>query len=319
MVWEINNICNERCQTCSFWREEESQFVLSRSQALRFIEQCASADVRTICFTGGEPFLRKDVFDLLEFAKLNGLQTEVITNGLLLTERKAKRVAQSRVDRLFISLDAAEASLNDALRGLQGDFDLTMTAIDHVKTVRRSPYPQIVLQATISTKNVDQLPGLAECALEKGVEGFCFNLAWDFEGTHFSLDEELMFDEDSIRKLELQLRQLLRKHKAILYPSDVYYQKLVEQIAHNEFSHLHPQGWNAPLMYVDAWGNAFTAADKKVPLGNVQDATAEALIKLTGQAAVGNNVPVVRPVNGFQKQKRIAKWMRPIVNGVKSF
>ena len=116
-------ICNLRCSHCfiSCSPDNHTLELLSREQVEGYLAEASDIGVKEVYFTGGEPFLHPEIFEILE-ATLAVAPTTVLTNGVLISERFAVRLGElaSASDyslEIRVSLDAPEEDANDAVRG----------------------------------------------------------------------------------------------------------------------------------------------------------------------------------------------------------
>ncbi len=281
--WEVIHQCNARCKTCLHWQGKPDPTILSTAEGKALIQQLAESGLLNLCFTGGEPLLRKDLTELIRYAKSQGLSASLLTNGLLITERRARDLVNSGLDTVFISLDAAEPRLNDELRGLPGYFDLALTAIDNLKAMRRNGGPDIIIKATVTRKNVRQLVPLAELARTKGIEGFSFQLAQRLEKAGLVVDKALLLNNHHRNGLIRELNRLTREYKQLLAGTLEYYETLADSLKQ-------PGAWKKyrpvtgfSYVLVDAWGNVFTCPAKLSKLGSIRETAFEEI--WYGQAA----------------------------------
>ena len=108
--------------------------------------------------TGGEPLLRRDLFDVIDLATARGLCPCVTTNGLLITEEVAREFGRRELVWLNVSLEGASAATNDAVRGA-GTFDRVM---EKLRTLRR--HARFTLAFTILSSNAHEVRACAELA-----------------------------------------------------------------------------------------------------------------------------------------------------------
>jgi len=128
MVWLATNVCNARCLHCSSNSNVRTPDELTTSEAHALMDQLADAGVLDVAFSGGEPLLRPDLFDILEHAHSRGLTTGVGSNGGHLTAAQAALLARSGIGRFQISLDGL-ATQHDRLRCWPGLFDRALHSI----------------------------------------------------------------------------------------------------------------------------------------------------------------------------------------------
>ncbi|MFQ5636709.1 MAG: radical SAM/SPASM domain-containing protein [bacterium] len=281
--WEVIHQCNASCQTCLHWQGKPDSNILSTTEGKTLIKQMAESGLLNLSFTGGEPLLRKDLVELIDYAKELGLFTSLMTNGLLITERRARQLLDVNLDTLYLSIDAADPALNDELRGLSGYFDLAMTAIDNLKSMRRNAAPKIILKTTISNKNVTQLIPLAQLAATKGVEGFSFQLAQIIENASFVFDDALLLNYENQKILIEQMNTLTKDYKQVLTGSSEYYEVLCDFLKRPESLNRYRPVTGFSYVQIDSWGNIFTSPAKVNRLGNIREKDFEEI--WYGQAA----------------------------------
>ena len=105
-------------------------YEMSGEEAVPFMEDLARFGVPVLLFSGGEPLLRKDLYDLADRARRLGLRTVISTNGTLIDQRAAERLAGIGLSYVGVSLDGMRAT-NDRFRGMEGAFDRAVSGIRH--------------------------------------------------------------------------------------------------------------------------------------------------------------------------------------------
>ncbi len=128
VVWNVTNACNLRCEHCFAASARPLPGELTTTEALDMIDQLADAGVFDLAFCGGEPFLRRDLFQLMAHASGRGMVTAVGSNGWLVTRRLLARVRDAGVTRFQVSLDGLEAT-HDRIRRRAGLFRRSVAAI----------------------------------------------------------------------------------------------------------------------------------------------------------------------------------------------
>ena len=172
--WHITDACNFRCRHCyqdDFGPDRELDL-----QALKLLSQrifqTARQQSKKVIFniTGGEPFLKKDLFELLAYldAQPEVFELAIITNGSLINQGVIKELRSiKKINQIKISLDGADAPSNDYIRG-EGSFERTIKAI---KLLRRYSSFSINLMLTVMKSNLDQVPGVFELCRALQVNG----------------------------------------------------------------------------------------------------------------------------------------------------
>lgn len=169
--------CNYDCVMCDLpqrdalrRREGMQEFDTARFRTL--IGEIAALGAAGIGFTGGEPLLRPDVFELLACARRHGLIARLNTNGYFLRDAEARRLIDSGADSVNISLDGATAATHDRIRNHSGAFERAITAINllHDMRQRRNAPLRIKVVAVLDEANVDEAAGLVTLSQELGAD-----------------------------------------------------------------------------------------------------------------------------------------------------
>lgn len=121
VTWAITHPCNLRCTHC-YDVVPEPRRDLDTDAALRLVDRLADAGVRFIAFSGGEPFLRRDLFDVMVRARGHGMQIGARSNGTRITPPVAARLRELDAAVVGVSFDGAGRASHDAVRG-EGAFD----------------------------------------------------------------------------------------------------------------------------------------------------------------------------------------------------
>jgi len=152
----ISGGCNLSCRHC--WITPDSAAHDMDTAGVRHaLHQCKDAGVSIIKLTGGEPFLRKDIFEIFDCMRDLDLTARVETNGTLITPAFAERLAQYKIQHISISLDSTDAVFHDTFRGKAGAFDAALAGISALQ--ENGFRPEVI--ASIYSANVDEVEKLA--------------------------------------------------------------------------------------------------------------------------------------------------------------
>jgi putative heme d1 biosynthesis radical SAM protein NirJ1 len=158
---------------------------LTTEEAKRFIDDLAEFNVPVLLFSGGEPLMRKDFFELAEYAAAKGIRPTLSTNGTLITREVAERIKKIGVGYVGISLDGLQ-EVNDKFRGKEGAFQAAMEGIQNCVAVGQ----RVGLRFTINHHNIQELDRIFDFIEEKGINRVCFyHLVYSGRGN-------AMMDED---------------------------------------------------------------------------------------------------------------------------
>lgn len=188
----------------------------------RLLDELADLGTFSVAFSGGEPFLRKDIFELFKHARSRGMTTSVNSNGLLITDAVAERIVGSGLDMIYLSLDGGCPETNDYIRGVPGSFEKTFTAIERLQKARKDR-PKIFINCTVNNRNVGELVDLVRRARAANVDGVTIQPAHNCEDMEFSLPDDLILSESSIPRFEEQLAILKRDYSDMFPMMDEYF------------------------------------------------------------------------------------------------
>jgi SynChlorMet cassette radical SAM/SPASM protein ScmE len=175
MDLEITTRCNLRCEYCShFTSAGDVGLDLPKEEWLRFFEELNQCAVMEVQLSGGEPFLRKDLKDLIEGIVRNRMRFSMLSNGILISEEMAAFLASTgRCNHVQVSIDGATPATHDSFRG-KGSF---LKAIDGIRNLLKYKVP-VTVRVTIHRQNVRDLEAIAAYLLEDmGLPGFSTNAA----------------------------------------------------------------------------------------------------------------------------------------------
>jgi len=163
--WNVTYACNLRCKQCYSSSGKPHPNELTTQEAKQLIRELGDMKIFYIYFLGGEPLLRKDIFELAEYARECGLETMMSTNGWFVNPAIAKHLEKVGFMHVRVSIDGACAETHDAIRGVKGSFS---RAIRAVKFLEETNIPRIGVSPTVLNENVEEIPSLIELAIELG-------------------------------------------------------------------------------------------------------------------------------------------------------
>ena len=174
-VVELTTRCNYDCLHCyNCWKQpigyptEE----LSTADTLAMLDKLIDeTDATLITLSGGEPLLRKDVFEIIDPLHARGVQLNLICNGSLLTEQAIDRIGPEAISVWELPLLSVERDIHDRMSGAPGAFDKTTEAMADLKLRR-----QMVVGVFVATRlNLDTWAETLELAVALGLDGVMFN------------------------------------------------------------------------------------------------------------------------------------------------
>jgi MoaA/NifB/PqqE/SkfB family radical SAM enzyme len=215
VVATLTRRCNYRCPMCLDWRTRDRlEDELSKEQWLVVLGGLHAFLGRfRIGFLGGEPFVRRDFLELLEFCAERGIDHSTTTNGSLLHGDAARRFVDSAPLHLNVSVDSPSAELNDRSRGVRASLEKAERAIRDVRAAQRRAgvaFP-IRIKPTVHAGNFRSLPGMVGWAENVGADTVDFEPVrpWAPE-----VEAELWIGEQDSGDLQAVVEQLVAQRRA---------------------------------------------------------------------------------------------------------
>ncbi len=176
VFWETTSRCNLKCVHCRRTNVPERGDELYELPTAEFKAILGSLKGEgrppMVVFSGGEPLMRKDLPELLAFAKEKGIPFAIATNGALVDEAMTKMLASYGPHRISVSIDGSKAATHDDFRGQKGSFDKAVNALKLFRAAGISTQ----INCSISTKNVAERDEVVAMARELGVDALHFFL-----------------------------------------------------------------------------------------------------------------------------------------------
>lgn len=147
----LTNICNMRCSHC-FVKNKKIQNI-NEKKVLELIRTLENKGLTHIYYTYGEPLMYPNFFDIVEQIKEMGIFQVLMTNGSLITEEMAKKIAISGINKVMVSLDSSNELKHDTNRRFKGAYKLALKAISNLKNYK--VYTGIA--TTVTEDNKDDL------------------------------------------------------------------------------------------------------------------------------------------------------------------
>lgn len=169
LLIEVTKKCNAACDQCGSRCDIHSEELLSKEEILAALldikENIGTYTMLNI--TGGEPLLRRDLFELMTQATALGFEWGMVTNGSLITDDTIEKMRQSGMKTITISVDGLRET-HDSLRHLPGSWDRIMTALEKLKKAAFLDHLQVTF--TANRRNVYEFEALYEILRSKGLD-----------------------------------------------------------------------------------------------------------------------------------------------------
>jgi radical SAM protein with 4Fe4S-binding SPASM domain len=160
VIFSITSRCNLRCRMCDIPYAEIEE--LTRQQWKDVIKDASRLGAQTVVFSGGEPLLREDIFELISFTRANNLNACVTSNGQLIDEPTAQKLSNSGANVVNISIEGKRET-HDYLRG-RGSFDKAVCGLANLRKYK----VESTVASTVSKYNYQDLLYVLEVAKDYG-------------------------------------------------------------------------------------------------------------------------------------------------------
>jgi heme b synthase len=166
VFWELTKRCNLRCVHCRAEADMEYHEELSAVEIKQTIDDIAAFAKPIIVLTGGEPLYRVDVFDIAQYAVSKRLRVALATNGTLIDDGIARKIKETGIARVSISIDGPDAATHDNFRGIPGSFDLALRGAHELAWAG----VEFQFNTTITRRNVKHFESLLGMAQSLGAK-----------------------------------------------------------------------------------------------------------------------------------------------------
>ena len=165
IAWEVTRSCNLACLHCRA-QSQKGPYLneLTTQECFKVIDDIAAFSKPVIILTGGEPLLRKDIFEIAEYGKAKGLTMVMAPNGTLLSKENVKKIINSGIKRISVSLDGPDKISHDNFRGISGAFDKTLKGLENAKEQGL----EFQINSTITKKNIHSLDNMMKLVKSLG-------------------------------------------------------------------------------------------------------------------------------------------------------
>jgi mycofactocin radical SAM maturase len=166
LTWEVTYGCNLACVHClsSSGRRDPRELTTAEAQAV--VDELQALQVFYVNIGGGEPTIRPDFYDLVDYCVAHGVGVKFSTNGTTMTPERAARLASTDYVDVQVSIDGATAPVNDAVRG-DGSYAAARRAMEHLAAAGFGPFK---ISVVVTRHNVAELDALAALADSYGAQ-----------------------------------------------------------------------------------------------------------------------------------------------------
>jgi radical SAM protein with 4Fe4S-binding SPASM domain len=250
---DVTYRCNERCQHCYLEHHGENELTTAEIRGL--LKQFAVAGVFFLTISGGEPLLRRDCFEIIEFARELKFNVKLKTNALLIREQQARRLRETGVEQVQVSIYSHKPEVHDAITRLPGSLSRSLAGI----RLMRAAGLKVTFANVLMKSNARDYPEVQALAAETG--------------SHYTLDPTItpMLDGDSsvvaLRLPPEELRAVFRDQRLVgnvedfCAPPPPIDDGIREGI---------PCSAGHTSCYISPWGDLYPCVQFPLPCGNLR-------------------------------------------------
>jgi AdoMet-dependent heme synthase len=250
---DVTYRCNERCVHCYLDHDDHGEMTTAEIKGV--LDQLAEAGVFFLTLSGGEVFMRRDFFEILEHARRLLFNVKIKTNAVMIGEAEAQRIRALAVDTIQISLYSHRPEVHDAITKLPHSFDRTVTAIRFL----RDQGLRVAIANVLMTANLSDHYGTQKLAAELGV--------------HYTLDPTItpMMDGDkSVLALRIpgeELQEVFRN--PALVPNQEEFCAPPKPPSEEDLEGYSCSAGHS-FCYISPYGDVFPCVQFPLPTGNVR-------------------------------------------------
>jgi len=201
VVWNITRQCNLHCAHCYIAAiDQPDTEELDTEKALRVVDQLVAFEIPVLLLSGGEPLVRPDILQVVQYATRSGLRVGISTNGTELTQDVVRRLSAASVAYIGVSIDGPEA-INDKFRGSRGAF---RQALEGIRNSLAAGF-RVSLRFTLTRYNYPYLGDVFDLVEREHIPRLCiYHLAYAGRGARIS-DRAELSPEDTRQAVDLCL------------------------------------------------------------------------------------------------------------------
>ncbi|SFR10218.1 putative heme d1 biosynthesis radical SAM protein NirJ2 [Desulfoscipio geothermicus] len=165
--WNTTNACNLFCKHCYRESGVRAAEELNTAEGFKLIDEIARAGFKIMIFSGGEPLMRDDIYELIQYAARSGMRPVLGSNGTLITPGVAADLKGAGAMAVGISLDSTDPAKHDTFRSSTGAWQ---AAVDGMQACREAGLP-FQVHTTVLEWNNEEIEDLTDLSVDMGARG----------------------------------------------------------------------------------------------------------------------------------------------------
>ena len=257
VIWEVTKYCNYKCKHCCASADLiDTKDELTTKQSKNILKQLKDFGVEEIYFSGGEPFSRKDILDILRTARQYDITCNISTNGSFLTDEMATELSKLKINKVHISLDSnVEKDFNEFRGG--NYFEPTINAIKLLK--KHNIYVRV--GTVIWKKNYEALEDMIKYLCALNVDEMVFN--WLVQVGRLKDNKDVCVDikyfDETIEKIHEYQEKYKNKINISMHRNEKFENSDIVCPAGETFFYIDPQGYVSPCSWIKKMDKKYTS------------------------------------------------------------
>lgn len=255
VLWEITNKCNYKCKYCIFNSGICNDVELTYEDIKNVIDALKVKNFKYLKITGGEPFIRKDIIDILKYASDKDMVVDISTNASLINKSMIKYLKDINLDMIHVSLDGSNKETHEIVRGVN-TYERTIRGIKLLKETNK----YIRIGTVIFKDNEDYLEDIVKLCISLNVNEVIFSV---MQPVGRMLDDNTMVTTKSLTDLTKIAEDLILKYPEIVInynwnPNKVNNTKICP--AGEKFLYINNKGNISPCSWVVTNSNKYMSS-----------------------------------------------------------
>ena len=240
----ITNRCNLNCIHCNMSSGKEKENELTKQECFKLIDEFAMKNISRLMFLGGEPLVRKDFFEIANYAINKKIPVGFTTNGILINKELILKELY-KFNLIRVSLDSPEYTIHEKIRNKKGVFDITL---NNIKLLVKYGI-DVAVVTCVSHLNYDKLEEFAKLLTDIGVTRWNLPIFSPF-GRGENINEQALTPLE-IREFLILLSDISKKYKNLSIGLDIPYAVMLPEYANNRNESACPAGVTEIMIFSD--------------------------------------------------------------------
>ena len=178
ITFDVTDRCLLHCKTCYKWLSKDAKNEIDTSSWKEIIYSLKQwlGNYR-VCISGGELFLRDDIFDIISFARKYNVYVTAISNGYHINSTLAEKVIASGLNGISITLNGITPGVHDFTRGMEGSYEKVLQAIDLLNKPKKNMF--VCIETVLMGYNQHEVIDLIKFVKERHLDGITFQALYD--------------------------------------------------------------------------------------------------------------------------------------------